>query len=54
MWMVSGPPPKTTNQIVLACAPNEWHEGSLLILGGVIFLRLYEGRQTAMERAPTA
>jgi drug/metabolite transporter (DMT)-like permease len=28
--------------------------GSLLILGGVIFLRLYEGRQTAMERAPTA
>jgi methanogenic corrinoid protein MtbC1 len=36
MWMVSGPPPKTINPIVLACAPNEWHEGSLLILGALL------------------
>lgn len=36
MWMVSGPPPRTTSPIVLACAPNEWHEGSLLILGALL------------------
>jgi MerR family transcriptional regulator, light-induced transcriptional regulator len=33
MWMVSGPPPRAANPIVLACAPGEWHEGSLLMLG---------------------
>jgi DNA-binding transcriptional MerR regulator len=33
MWMVSGPRPRATNPIVLACAPGEWHEGSLLMLG---------------------
>jgi MerR family transcriptional regulator, light-induced transcriptional regulator len=36
MWMVSGPPPKSMNPIVLACAPDEWHEGSLLILGALL------------------
>jgi len=36
MWMVSGPPPKSINPIILACAPNEWHEGSLLILGALL------------------
>jgi DNA-binding transcriptional MerR regulator len=36
MWMVSGPPPKAVNPIILACAPNEWHEGSLLILGALL------------------
>jgi len=36
MWMVSGPPPRTINPIVLACAPNEWHEGSILILGALL------------------
>lgn len=36
MWMLSGPPPKTTKPIVMACAPNEWHEGSLLILGALL------------------
>jgi MerR family transcriptional regulator, light-induced transcriptional regulator len=36
MWMVSGPPPKAINPIILACAPNEWHEGSLLILGALL------------------
>jgi MerR family transcriptional regulator, light-induced transcriptional regulator len=33
MWMVTGPPPREINPIVLACAPGEWHEGSLLMLG---------------------
>lgn len=33
MWMVTGPPPRPVNPIVLACAPGEWHEGSLLMLG---------------------
>jgi MerR family transcriptional regulator, light-induced transcriptional regulator len=33
MWLVTGPTPRTGNPIVLACAPGEWHEGSLLILG---------------------
>lgn len=36
MWMVSGPPPRQVDPIVLACAPNEWHEGSLLILGALL------------------
>ena len=33
MWLVTGPPVRQTNPIVLACAPGEWHEGSLLMLG---------------------
>jgi len=33
MWMVTGPRPRETSPIVLACAPDEWHEGSLLMLG---------------------
>ena len=33
MWMVTGPHPRETSPIVLACAPGEWHEGSLLMLG---------------------
>ncbi|MBN2387199.1 MAG: MerR family transcriptional regulator [Anaerolineales bacterium] len=33
MWMVTGPMPRPGNPIVLACAPGEWHEGSLLMLG---------------------
>jgi len=33
MWMVSGPPPRSSNPVILACAPGEWHEGSLLMLG---------------------
>jgi methanogenic corrinoid protein MtbC1 len=33
MWMVTGPAPRPGNPIVLACAPGEWHEGSLLMLG---------------------
>jgi len=33
MWMVTGPTPRPGNPIVMACAPGEWHEGSLLMLG---------------------
>jgi methanogenic corrinoid protein MtbC1 len=33
MWLVTGPPARHTDSIVLACAPGEWHEGSLLMLG---------------------
>ena len=36
MWMMSGPPPRVLTPIILACAPNEWHEGSLLILGALL------------------
>lgn len=36
MWMISGPPPKAVNPIILACAPNEWHEGGLLVLGALL------------------
>jgi DNA-binding transcriptional MerR regulator len=33
MWMVTGPRTRAVNPTVLACAPGEWHEGSLLMLG---------------------
>jgi DNA-binding transcriptional MerR regulator len=33
LWMVTGPPPRSSNPVLLACAPGEWHEGSLLMLG---------------------
>jgi hypothetical protein len=36
LWMLNGPPPRPVKPIVLACAPNEWHEGSLLILGALL------------------
>lgn len=35
-WMRSGPPPYAVAPIVLACAPGEWHEGSLLMLGALL------------------
>jgi DNA-binding transcriptional MerR regulator len=41
MWMLSGPPPFEMQPIVLACAPEEWHEGSLLILGALLRRRRY-------------
>lgn len=41
MWMVSGSPPRPINPILLACAPDEWHEGSLLILGAILRRRLW-------------
>jgi DNA-binding transcriptional MerR regulator len=39
MWMRVGPPAYAINPIVLACAPGELHEGSLLMLG-VLLRRL--------------
>lgn len=41
MWMVGGPPPLPMKPIVLACAPNEWHEGSLLMLGALLRRQRY-------------
>ncbi|MGB9639304.1 MAG: MerR family transcriptional regulator [Anaerolineales bacterium] len=35
-WMLSGPPPLVKKPVVLACAPNELHEGGLLILGSLL------------------
>lgn len=36
MWMLSGPPAHKVSPIVLTCAPGEWHEGSLLIMGALL------------------
>lgn len=33
LWLISGPPVHPVQPIVLACAPDEWHEISLLMLG---------------------
>ncbi len=33
MWMATGPQPRSSAPIILACAPDEFHEGSLLMLG---------------------
>ncbi len=33
MWMTTGPQPRRAAPVVLVCAPEEWHEGSLLMLG---------------------
>ena len=39
MWMRTGPPAYNVNPVVLACAPGELHEGSLLMLA-VLLRRL--------------
>ena len=41
MWMVSGPPAQVNSPIVLACAPDDYHEGSLLMLGALLRRRRY-------------
>lgn len=33
LWLISGPPVHPVQPIVLACAPDDWHEISLLMLG---------------------
>lgn len=33
MWLMTGPPAHPIRPLVLACAPNEWHEIGLLMLG---------------------
>jgi DNA-binding transcriptional MerR regulator len=40
-WMLTGPPPMIKQPIVLACAPGELHEGSLLVLGAILRRRRY-------------
>ena len=40
-WMTSAPPPRWKHTIILACAPDEWHEGSLLIMGALLRRRLW-------------
>ena len=39
MWMHTAPPVYPVNPVLLAAAPDEWHEGSLLLLG-VLLRRL--------------
>jgi DNA-binding transcriptional MerR regulator len=39
LWMGTAPRPREISPIILACSPNEWHEGSLLMLG-VLLRRL--------------
>ncbi len=36
MWMLAGPPPFPVHPVVLAAAPGELHEGSLLMLGTLL------------------
>ena len=36
MWMLNSPPPVKMAPVLLACAPEEWHEGSLLVLGALL------------------
>jgi MerR family transcriptional regulator, light-induced transcriptional regulator len=36
MWILNGPPPQSGPPVILACAPGEWHEGSLLVLGALL------------------
>lgn len=52
-WMRTGPPPFHVNPVMLACAPGELHEGSLLMLG-VLLRRLrwpvvYLGQSVPLE-----
>ena len=35
-WMLTGPPTRHANSILLACAPGELHEGNLLMLGVIL------------------
>lgn len=53
MWMVSGPPPRSVPPIVLACAPQELHEGSLLVVGSLLRRRrwpvAYLGQSVPLE-----
>lgn len=54
MWMLSGPPPRMVRPILLTCAPNEWHEGSLLVLGSLLRRRRwpisYLGQAVPLEK----
>ncbi|HEX9114897.1 MAG TPA: MerR family transcriptional regulator [Anaerolineae bacterium] len=51
-WLLAGPPPYPEAPVVLACAPGELHEGSLLILGALLRQRqrpvAYLGQNTPL------
>ncbi len=54
MWMTTGPIPYTSvTPTILACAPGEWHEGSLLMLGVLLRRRrwpvAYLGQNMPLE-----
>ncbi|MBN1261456.1 MAG: MerR family transcriptional regulator [Anaerolineae bacterium] len=53
MWLASGPPPFPVSPIVMTCAPNEWHDTSLLMLAVLIRRRrwpvTYLGQATPLE-----
>ncbi len=56
-WILSGPPPRNTRPIVMSCAPDEWHEGSLLVLGALLRRRrwpiAYLGQALPLEDLAT-
>lgn len=56
-WMLSGPPPLAVPPVVLACAPDEWHEGGLLIMGALLRRRrwpiAYLGQSLPLEDLAT-
>lgn len=41
MWMLSSPPARDVPPIVMACAPEEWHEMSLLMMAVLLRRRQY-------------
>ncbi|GAB4397247.1 MAG: cobalamin-dependent protein [Anaerolineales bacterium] len=41
MWMLSSPPARDVPPIVMACAPDEWHEMSLLMMAVLLRRRQY-------------
>lgn len=54
MWMATGPQPYTgVMPVILACAPGEWHEASLLIMGALLRRRrwpvAYLGQNVPMK-----
>ena len=53
IWMFTGPPVYRVNPVILACAPGEWHEGSLLMMGVLLRRRrwpvTYLGQSLPLE-----
>jgi DNA-binding transcriptional MerR regulator len=52
MWLVTGPTPRQVRPVVMACAPGEWHDGSLLMLAVLLRRRgwpvLYLGQSVPL------
>ncbi len=53
MWMQTGPQPRDSAPVLLTCAPEEWHEISLLMLGVMLRRRrwpmVYLGQATPLR-----